>query len=143
MADNWMDLAPKPDALAQVKTWHVFISYRSLSRPWALALYDILNGLGYKIFLDQYVLTAAAPLALSLGEALDASQSAIMIWSGQYGDSVWCKKEFATLETMENAKKGFRYVIGRVDDSDILASQRPSCGSISRSSPKVPAVADC
>jgi tetratricopeptide (TPR) repeat protein len=119
VADNWIDLAPKPDGLAQGKNWHVFISYRSLSRPWALALYDILNGLGYKIFLDQYVLTAAAPLALSLGEALDASQSAIMIWSGQYGDSEWCKKEFATLETMENAKKGFRYVIGRVDDSEI------------------------
>jgi hypothetical protein len=112
-------MAPKPDALAQGKTWHVFISYRSLSRPWALALYDILNGLGYKIFLDQYVLTAAAPLALSLGEALDASQSAILIWSGQYGDSEWCKKEFSTLETLENAKKGFRYVIGRVDDTEI------------------------
>ena len=46
-----------------------------------LALYDILNGLGYKVFLDQYVLTAAAPLAVSLEEALDASQSAILIWS--------------------------------------------------------------
>ena len=32
-------------------------------------MYDILNGLGYKVFLDQYVLTAAAPLAISLGEA--------------------------------------------------------------------------
>jgi tetratricopeptide (TPR) repeat protein len=119
MADQWLDLALKPGALAQDKTWHVFISYRSLSRPWALALYDILNGLGYKIFLDQYVLTAAAPLALSLGEALDSSQSAILIWSGQYVDSEWCKKEFSTLETLENAKKGFRYVIGRVDESQI------------------------
>jgi hypothetical protein len=65
------------------------------------------------------VLTAAAPLALSLSEALSARQSAILIWSGQYGDSEWCKKEFATLETKENAKKGFRYVIGRVDDSEL------------------------
>src|SRR6478735_5652742 len=98
MTDNWIDLAPKADALPQGKTWHVFISYRSLSRPWALALYDILNGLGYKIFLDQYVLTAAAPLALSLGEALDASESAILVWSGGYEDSEWCKEEFAKLE---------------------------------------------
>jgi TIR domain-containing protein/tetratricopeptide repeat protein len=119
MADNWIDLAPKPDGLAPGKTWHVFISYRSLSRPWALALYDILNGLGYKIFLDQYVLTAAAPLARSLSEALSASQSAILVWSGKYEDSEWCKKEFSTLETMENAKKGFHYVIGRVDDSEL------------------------
>jgi hypothetical protein len=119
VADQWLDLAPKPDALAQGKAWHVFISYRSLSRPWALALYDILNGLGYKIFLDQYVLTAAAPLALSLSEALSASQSAILVWSGKYEDSEWCKKEFSTLDTMENARKGFHYVIGRVDDSEL------------------------
>ncbi len=119
MAEKWTDLAPAPPPLAQGKMWHVFLSYRSVNRPWVLALYDILNGLGYKVFLDQYVLTAAAPLAVSLGEALDASQSAILVWSTKYGDSEWCKEEFAKLEVMQNAKKGFRYVIARVDDSDI------------------------
>jgi len=86
MAENWTDLAPPPAPLTQGKSWHVFLSYRSVNRPWVLALYDILNGLGYKVFLDQYVLTAAAPLAVSLGEALDASQSAILVWSGKYED---------------------------------------------------------
>ena len=119
MADKWLDLAPKPGALAPGKEWHVFLSYRSVNRPWVLALYDILNGLGYKVFLDQYVLTAAAPLAISLGEALDASQSAIMIWSGSYEDSAWCKQEFAKLETMQNAMKGFQYVIARIDETEI------------------------
>jgi hypothetical protein len=84
-----------------------------------LALYDVLNVLGYKVFLDQYVLTAAAPLAIALGEALDASACAVMIWSGFYDDSEWCKQEFAKLETMQNQKKGFRYVIARVDESEI------------------------
>ena len=120
MAENWTDLAPARAPLAQGKNWHVFLSYRSVSRPWVLALYDILNGLGYKVFLDQYVLTAAAPLAISLGEALDSSQSAILVWSGKYEDSEWCKEEFAKLEVMQNAKKGFRYVIGRVDESEIM-----------------------
>jgi Flp pilus assembly protein TadD len=120
MAENWTDLAPAPAPLAQGKSWHVFVSYRSVNRPWVLALYDILNGLGYKVFFDQYVLTAAAPLAISLGEALDASQSAILVWSGKYEDSEWCKDEFAKLEVMQNAKKGFRYVIGRVDESEIM-----------------------
>ena len=119
MAENWTDLAPAPPPLTQGKNWHVFVSYRSVNRPWVLALYDILNGLGYKAFLDQYVLTAAAPLAVSLGEALDASQSAILVWAGKYDDSEWCKAEFAKLEVMQNAKKGFRYVIGRVDESEI------------------------
>ena len=119
MAENWTDLAPHPEAVPGGKTWHVFVSYRSLNRPWVLALYDILNGLGYKVFLDQYVLTAASPLALSLGEALDASQSAILIWSGSYEDSAWCNQEAAKLETMQNAMNGFRYVIARVDESEI------------------------
>jgi TIR domain/MAP3K TRAFs-binding domain len=119
MAENWTELAPAPEPLAQGKTWHVFFSYRSVGRPWVLALYDILNGLGYKVFLDQYVLTAAAPLALSLGDALDTSQSAILVWSGKYEDSEWCKKEAATLEVLENAGNGFRYVIARIDDSKI------------------------
>ena len=119
MAENWTDLAPAPTGLAQGKNWHVFLSYRSVSRSWVLALYDILNHLKYKVFLDQYVLTAASPLAVSLGDALDASQSAILVWSGKYEDSEWCKEEFAKLEVMQNAKKGFRYVIGRIDESEI------------------------
>ena len=119
MADKWLDLAPAADALPAGKDWHVFLSYRSVNRPWVLALYDILNGLGYKVFLDQYVLTAASSLAVSLGEALDASQSAVMIWSGYFEDSAWCKQEFAKLETMQNAMQGFRYVIARVDQSTI------------------------
>ena len=119
MAENWTDLAPHPDPVQPGKTWHVFVSYRSINRPWVLALYDILNGLGYKVFLDQYVLTAAAPLATSLGEALDSSEAAILVWSGRYEDSEWCKKEFNTLEAKENKKDGFRYVIARIDESEI------------------------
>jgi hypothetical protein len=40
MAENWTDLAPAPTGLAQGKNWHVFLSYRSVSRFWVLALYD-------------------------------------------------------------------------------------------------------
>jgi len=119
MVENWTDLAPPPPPLAHGRDWHVFVSYRSVNRPWVLALYDILNGLGYKTFVDQYVLTAAAPLAGSLGEALDASQSAILVWSAEYEGSEWCMGEFSTLEALQKAKKGFQYVIGRLDESDL------------------------
>ena len=119
MADRWLDLAPKPDALPAGKDWHVFLSYRSVNRPWVLALYDVLRLIGYKVFLDQYVLTAAAALAIALGDALDASMGAIMIWSGSYEDSEWCKQEFAKLKTLQSQKKGFRYVIARIDESEI------------------------
>lgn len=119
MAENWTDLAPHPQGLPAGKEWHVFVSYRSVCRPWVLALYDILNSLGYKVFLDQYVLTAASSLAISLGDALDASQSAILVWSGAYEDSAWCKQEFAKLETMQNAMNGFSYVLARIDESEV------------------------
>lgn len=46
MADNWLDLAPKPPPLPAEKLWHVFISYRSVNRLWVLALYDVLHSLG-------------------------------------------------------------------------------------------------
>jgi tetratricopeptide (TPR) repeat protein len=126
MAEVWTDLAPPPPTLTQGQSWHVFVSYRSGNRRFVLALYDILSGLQYKVFVDQYVMTAAAPLAVSLGEALDASQSALLVWSGKREDSAWCAREFATLEVKQNARRGFRYVIGRVDDSEItgLAASR-------------------
>ena len=139
MAENWTELAPTPACLAPGKSFHVFVSYRSVNRPWVLALYDILNGLGYKVFLDQYVLTAATPSAVSLGEALDASQSAILVWSGKYQDSEWCKEEFAKLEVMQNAKTGFRYVIaGRLKSRRSWAWPRRSCGSTSQNSRRAP-----
>ena len=117
--DRWLDLAPKPDTLPAGKDWHVFLSYRSVNRPWVLALYDVLNVLGYKTFLDQYALTAATPFAIALGDAMDASASAVMIWSGSYENSEWCKQEFAALETRQRQKKGFHYVIARIDESEI------------------------
>jgi tetratricopeptide (TPR) repeat protein len=52
---------------------------------------------------------------LTLGEALDRSASAILIWSSKYEDSEWCKAELNTLQAKELAADGFRYVIAKVD----------------------------
>lgn len=115
--EQWLRFAPRSEPLPQGKRFHVFISYRSVNRLWVLQLYDILRGLNYEAFLDQYVLAAAAPLALSLNEALDSSVSAIMIWSSAFEDSEWCKKEYNTLEVKENAGTGFRYVVAKIDEA--------------------------
>lgn len=77
--EQWLKHAPAPKPLEPGKKYHVFLSYRSINRAWVLQLYDILRGLNYEVFLDQYNLAAAASLGLSLGEALDASQAAIMM----------------------------------------------------------------
>lgn len=115
LLQKWLEFAPKPRTLAPCERWHVFLSYRSVNRRWVLQLYDVLRQLGYSVFLDQYVLSAAAPLALTLSEELDHSASAIMMWSTEFDDSSWCLKEFNTLESKENQANGFRYVIAKLD----------------------------
>ena len=119
LLQKWLEFAPKPQPLGTSQRWHVFLSYRSVNRHWVLQLYDILQHLGYSVFLDQYVLSAAAPLALTLGEELDRSASAIMMWSSDFDDSSWCLKEFTTLESKENAGNDFRYVIAKLDASPL------------------------
>jgi hypothetical protein len=116
---QWLQFAPGPAALTSGKRFHVFISYRSVNRLWVLQLYDLLRGLGYEVFLDQYVLAAAAPLALSLNDALAGSQTAIMIWSSAFEDSEWCMKEYNTLENLEAARTGFRYLIAQLDEAPL------------------------
>jgi hypothetical protein len=64
-------------------------------------------------------LQRAAPLALSLNEALHSSLAAIMIWSSAFEDSEWCKKEYNTLETKEAAGTGFRYVVAKIDEAPL------------------------
>ena len=64
--DEWLALAPKPRPLIGNQKWHVFLSYRSIQRPWVIQLYDVLRHSGYEVFLDQYVLTPANPLVSSL-----------------------------------------------------------------------------
>lgn len=117
--EQWLKYAPAPKPLDSKKKFHVFLSYRSTNRAWTLQLYDILRGLNYDVFLDQYKLAAASPLALSLGEALAASQAAILIWSSAFEDSEWCMEEYNTLEQKEKGKTGFRYVIAKVDESPL------------------------
>ena len=119
LLQKWLEFAPKPQPLASSQRWHVFLSYRSVNRRWVLQLYDILRHVGYNVFLDQYVLSAAAPLALTLSEELDRSASAIMMWSDEFEDSAWCLKEFTTLESKENSGNGFRYVIARLDAASL------------------------
>lgn len=116
---EWLSYAPTPTSLSADQRWHVFISYRSVNRYWVLELYDVLRQLGYSVFLDQYVLSAAAPLALTLGEELDASASAVMVWSNSYEDSEWCKNEFNYLEGRERQARGFRYVIAKLDGTTL------------------------
>jgi tetratricopeptide (TPR) repeat protein len=106
---EWLQYAPKPKPLNPGE-WNVFLSYRSVNRPWVLHLYDVLTELGYKVFLDQYVLKPGDELITVLEDALEKSQAGVLIWSNATKDSDWVRKEYNTLERMSTDNKDFRFV---------------------------------
>ena len=124
--DEWLKLAPKPRPRNAGDQWDVFLSYRSVSRPWVIALYDALRQRDYQVFLDQYSLSAADRLEASLERHLQQSGSGVLIWSSRSEDSEWCQKERIAFSQLESAKPGFQYVVVKLDDADLplLAKQK-------------------
>jgi len=113
--NEWLKYAPTAPNLPVGKKWHVFLSYRSVHRPWVLSFYDILIGLGYKVFVDQFVLRSNDNLTLALQSALDDSMSGILIWSSKTKDSEWCQKEFTTMDK-KATEGGFHYGVAKLDN---------------------------
>ncbi|MGC4037197.1 MAG: toll/interleukin-1 receptor domain-containing protein [Chitinophagaceae bacterium] len=118
---EWLQYAPKPKPLTDNQKWNVFLSYRSVNRAWVLSLYDVLTELGYKVFLDQYVLKASDDLVTELQDALANSQAGVLIWSSAAQDSEWVKHEYSTLVTMSTNDKGFYFIPVKIDNTKLLA----------------------
>src|SRR5688572_32952713 len=77
MPNYWIEHCAPPRPRPQGLEWDVFISYRSLDRVWAVALYDMLRQCGYNVFLDQFVLVAGQGLASQLARQLARSASGV------------------------------------------------------------------
>jgi tetratricopeptide (TPR) repeat protein len=116
--EQWLRYAPGPAPLDPKYKYHTFLSYRSVRRHWVLQLYDTLRHLGYSVFLDQMVIPAGGVLASNLNEGLAASASAVLIWSVEYMDSAWCKREYEVMETRLSNGKGY-YVIAKLDKAEM------------------------
>src|SRR5262245_3442286 len=99
--DQWLKLAPRPRARDSGDQWDVFLSYRSVSRPWVVALYDVLRQCDYQVFLDQYCLSADDRLDASLARHLQHSASGVLLWSARSEDSAWCQKEYTAFGQLE------------------------------------------
>ena len=117
--DRWLALAPRPWELRPGQQYHVFLSYRSLHRRWVIQLYDALRQLGYKVFLDQYVLSANDNLVLKLGEGLRKSASGVLVWSRSAADSEWCQREYASMVSREVKDGDFHFVVAKLDQGDL------------------------
>jgi len=115
----WLEHCLPPRDRKPGVTWDVFISYRSLDRSWATALYDMLKQRGYEIFLDQYVLVPGQGLATQLAENLDRSNSGVLVWSERAADSGWVKNELNAMISRRTASEGgpdpFYFIVASVD----------------------------
>lgn len=116
---EWLKFAPKPKPLNEGEEWNVFLSYRSVNRAWVLSLYDILTELGYKVFLDQYVLKPGDELIKNLEDGLEKSKAGVLVWSSATADSDWVRKEYHTLETMSTSDSNFHFVAVKIDQADL------------------------
>jgi tetratricopeptide (TPR) repeat protein len=97
----------------------VFLSYRSVNRPWVLQLYDQLRYLGYEVFMDQFVLTTSDSLEIQLEENFRRSATGVLIWSERSEDSVFCGKELRALTLLEQNKENFRSVVLRTSEVEL------------------------
>lgn len=117
--NEWVKYAPPPRPFTGTDKWNVFLSYRSVDRAWVLNLYDVLTQQAHKVFIDQCELTAGDPLAKRLEDALQTSQSGVLVWSKSTGDSDWVRREYDVLDQMTSDKKGFQFVPVTLDDSPL------------------------
>ena len=112
---EWLKLAPKPNPLKDDQQWNVFLSYRSVNRRWVLNLYDVLTELGFKVFLDQYVLKPGDSLVRVLEDGLQKSQAGILIWSNAASDSEWVRNEYETIFSRATSDKQFYFVPVKIE----------------------------
>ena len=117
--DDWFKLAPQPRELTGNQQWNVFLSYRSVDRAWTLNLYDVLKRHGHKVFIDQTELAAGSELMTRLQDALQNSQSGVLIWSQATSDSKWVANEYQVLNRMALEDSNFFFVPVRLDSAKL------------------------
>jgi tetratricopeptide (TPR) repeat protein len=114
---------PKLETLAEsipaieATAYHVFVSYRSTDRPWAMSLVARLEGAGLRVFIDQRELMPGDYLAGQLESALKRSRAAVVLVSKGWLESPWCQQEANVLVKRAVEDKAFKLVPLRLDDS--------------------------
>jgi tetratricopeptide (TPR) repeat protein len=97
--------------------YHVFVSYRSSDRAWAMSLVDRLEGVGLRVFIDQKELEVGYSLAKQLQSALTRSRAAVVLVSKGWLGSHWCQQESDVLLKRALTDPEFALVPLRLDDS--------------------------
>ena len=123
MANDWLSLCPSPRPRPAEIKWDVFLSYRSVNRPWVLALYDTLVQAQFKVFLDQFELVPGASLDDSLQNSLAQSGAGILVWSDEAGDSKWVNREHKAMRVLTDRRADedlpFLSVVAKLDSAEL------------------------
>lgn len=118
------EIAPTP--LATLRTvipavgeadYHVFVSYHTGDREWAVSLVDRLVGAGLRVFLAERELAAGDDLAGSLQAAMQRSRAAVTLVSRGWIASRWCQQEASLLVKRAVEDPSFRLIPLRLDDA--------------------------
>jgi tetratricopeptide (TPR) repeat protein len=99
--------------------YHVFVSYRSTDRPWAMSLVARLEGAGLRVFIDQRELVPGGYLGGQIESALMRSRAAVLLVSQGWLESPWCQQEANILVKRAVEDATFRLVPLRLDDSEM------------------------
>jgi tetratricopeptide (TPR) repeat protein len=97
--------------------YHVYVSYRSSDRAWAMSLVARLEGVGLRVFFDQKELEVGQSLAAQLQSALTRSRAAVVLVSKGWIESPWCQQESEVLLDRALKDPKFELVPLLLDDS--------------------------
>ncbi|XP_057852039.2 disease resistance protein RPV1 [Cryptomeria japonica] len=98
VAKAFQDMAPYPLSSGTKKLpYDIFINHRGpdVKRPLATDLYDTLNGMGLRVFLDSEELELGDSLPKELEEAMRSASLHLAIFSKNYAQSPWCLAELS------------------------------------------------
>ena len=99
--------------------YDVFISYGSTDRSWANDLFKRLEGVGFKVFIDQRELLPGQALASGLQTALGRCKSAVVLISKAWSQSACCLEEGNVLLKRAIENPDFHLVPVRLDESPL------------------------
>lgn len=90
--------------------YDVFISYRTMHRPWVEVLYNNLKAQGYHIFLDYCEVVPGANYTRVIYEALDNSRYAVMVATPDAIESGWVQDEYEYMFNISKQRDDFNYI---------------------------------
>jgi hypothetical protein len=96
--------------------FHAFISYRATDRPFAMRLYERMDAIGLRVFIDQRELVPGDRLASTQHSPLDRSRAGVVLVSRGWLESPWCREECERLVHRAVSTPGFRLVPLRLED---------------------------